>query len=122
MKADPGEGTNVLVEHPEVVTRLRTEYDRWWDETLPMMVHEDVTQFDHFSFRKLYEKQFGKAATAEALQRGKETRAKKDRNKLQNSDETGLDQLRQKRKERAERKAKATSVRQTSGESRYLRS
>ena len=42
-------------------------------------MNEDTTDFNHFSFRELYEKQFGKAATAEAVQRGKELRANRNR-------------------------------------------
>ncbi len=30
IQADPGQKTNVRAEHPEVVARLASEYDRWW--------------------------------------------------------------------------------------------
>ncbi len=39
---DPYETTNVADQHPEVVARLRKAYDRWWQETLPLMVNEDA--------------------------------------------------------------------------------
>ena len=39
---DPIERYNVASEHPEVVNELRTAYDKWWEETLPFMVNENV--------------------------------------------------------------------------------
>jgi len=39
---DPYETTNVIDQHPEVVAKLRIEYDRWWAETLPLMVNKNV--------------------------------------------------------------------------------
>ena len=38
---DPYESTNVIDKHPKVVAKLRKAYDKWWAETLPMMVNED---------------------------------------------------------------------------------
>ena len=40
--ADPYEKTDVAGKHPEVVADLREAYDRWWDETMPLMVNEDA--------------------------------------------------------------------------------
>ncbi|NNJ26360.1 arylsulfatase [Alienimonas chondri] len=40
--ADPYESTDVAAEHPEVIADLRVAYDRWWDETVPLMVNEDA--------------------------------------------------------------------------------
>lgn len=42
ISADPYETTNVIDEHPNVVTKLRQAYDEWWVETLPLMVNEDA--------------------------------------------------------------------------------
>ena len=42
IKNDPYEKTNVLSEHPEVVAKLREHYDKWWEETVPLMVNEDA--------------------------------------------------------------------------------
>lgn len=38
---DPYEETDVAGQHPEVVHELRTAYDQWWKETVPLMVNED---------------------------------------------------------------------------------
>jgi len=38
---DPYEDINVIDKHPEVVAKLRKAYDKWWAETVPMMVNED---------------------------------------------------------------------------------
>ena len=35
--ADPGQQTNVAVEHPETVQRLRDDYERWWTSLEPAM-------------------------------------------------------------------------------------
>ena len=39
---DPYETKNVIEAHPGVVAELRRAYDRWWEETLPLMVNEDA--------------------------------------------------------------------------------
>lgn len=39
---DPYESTNVFDQYPEIVAELRKAYDRWWEETLPLMVNENV--------------------------------------------------------------------------------
>jgi len=55
--ADPGETTNVIEKHPEVVARMRTAYDKWWEETVPLMVNEDVPNSPTKPFWVNYEKQ-----------------------------------------------------------------
>lgn len=35
VRADPGQQRDVAVENPEVVKRLRSAYDHWWDELTP---------------------------------------------------------------------------------------
>ena len=42
LKADPGETTDVADSHPEIVTRMLTAFDTWWDEVRPLMVNEDA--------------------------------------------------------------------------------
>jgi arylsulfatase len=37
---DPHENNNVIDQHPEVVEKFRKAYDRWWAETVPLMVNE----------------------------------------------------------------------------------
>ncbi len=38
---DPGETTNVIDEHPDVVCELRNAYDGWWEGALAGMVNEE---------------------------------------------------------------------------------
>jgi arylsulfatase len=40
MQKDPGQTTNVIDQHPEVVAAMRKAYDQWWRATRPMMVNE----------------------------------------------------------------------------------
>lgn len=42
ISVDPYEDKDVASEHPEVVTALRAEYDKWWEATVPLMVNEDA--------------------------------------------------------------------------------
>lgn len=39
---DPFEKSDVSADHPEVIAELRSAYDKWWEETLPLMVNEDA--------------------------------------------------------------------------------
>ncbi len=57
IQADPGETTNVIDKYPEVVRKMRAAYDRWWAETRPLMVNEDVPLADEHPFPVLYERQ-----------------------------------------------------------------
>lgn len=38
---DPYEKVDVADQYPEVIARLRKGYDKWWAETVPLMVNED---------------------------------------------------------------------------------
>ena len=70
LKADPGETTNVIAQHPEVVAQLRATYDQWWTEVQPLLVNENVTDIPNINpFQKLYYQQFGGSPTAAALKR-----------------------------------------------------
>jgi arylsulfatase A-like enzyme len=42
IEADPGESTNVIDRHPDVVKAMRAAYDAWWAETVPLLVNEDA--------------------------------------------------------------------------------
>lgn len=42
LSADPGETTNVVAAHPEVVAAMRGAYDRWWASILPTLSNEDA--------------------------------------------------------------------------------
>lgn len=54
---DPYESTNVIDKHPEVVKKLRKAYDKWWAETLPLMVNEDRPYAKDHPQEVRYEKQ-----------------------------------------------------------------
>jgi arylsulfatase len=59
LKDDPGETTNVIDKHPDVVAQLRGAYDAWWDEVQPLLVNEDAIGPKINPFKELYWKQFG---------------------------------------------------------------
>lgn len=60
LQADPGEKTNVIDQHPDVVAELRSAYDKWWDEVLPLaQQNENVVPPKVNPFKELYWKQFG---------------------------------------------------------------
>lgn len=70
LKNDPGEKTNVIAEHPEVVTKLRAAYEQWWTEVQPLLVNEDPANIPTINpFQELYYKQFGGSPTPAALKR-----------------------------------------------------
>ena len=70
LKADPGETKNVIAEHPDVVSKLRADYDRWWMDVQPLLVNENVTGIPSINpFQELYYKQFGGSPTPEDLKR-----------------------------------------------------
>jgi arylsulfatase len=57
INADPGETTNIIDQHPDVVKTMRAAYDKWWNETRPLMVNEAVPNSPTKPFWVLYEKQ-----------------------------------------------------------------
>jgi len=61
VQADPGETTNVLDEHPEVVADMRRAYDAWWHEARAGMVNEDAVGPPVNPFKARYWQQFGSA-------------------------------------------------------------
>jgi arylsulfatase len=69
LKADPGETTNVIAQHPEVVASLRTAYDQWWEAVQPLLVNENVKAPKMNPLKELYWKQFGGGPTPEMLKR-----------------------------------------------------
>lgn len=56
---DRGEKTDVAAQFPEVVEKLRKSYDRWWAETLPLMINEGLPKVKAADqpFAKRYEEQ-----------------------------------------------------------------
>jgi arylsulfatase A-like enzyme len=70
LKADPGESTNIISDHPEVAKKLRAAYDQWWTDVQPLLVNEapiDVPKIN--PFQALYYKQFGGSPTPADLKR-----------------------------------------------------
>jgi arylsulfatase len=59
IQADPGETTNVIVGHPQVVAAMRAAYDQWWDEILPALENESAVGPKVNPFKERYWKQFG---------------------------------------------------------------
>ena len=59
LQADPGEKTNVIEQHPQVVQELRKAYDQWWQEVQPRFVNEDALGPAINPFQELYYQQFG---------------------------------------------------------------
>jgi arylsulfatase len=58
--ADPGEKVDLAEKHPDVVKKLDTEYDAWWESLPPYLVNEDAIAPRENPFKELYWKQFGK--------------------------------------------------------------
>ncbi len=69
LEKDPGEQTNVIDEHPEVVAQMRAAYDQWWSEVLPAMVNEDAVGPKINPFKALYYEQFGGEPSEALLKR-----------------------------------------------------
>lgn len=59
LRSDPGETTNVIDQHPEVVAAMRAAYDQWWQEILPCLENENVLGPKVNPFKELYWRQFG---------------------------------------------------------------
>jgi arylsulfatase len=59
LAADPGEKTNVIDQHPEIVKELKGQFDQWWTEVTPLLVNEDAVGPTQNPFKVLYWQQFG---------------------------------------------------------------
>ncbi|MCA9168110.1 MAG: arylsulfatase [Planctomycetales bacterium] len=57
MQADPAQTTNVIEQHPDVVEKMRTAYDTWWQATVPLMVNENVPMSATRPFHEAYRTQ-----------------------------------------------------------------
>ncbi len=57
ISVDPYEKVDVAEDHPEVIAAFRKAYDKWWAETLPLMVNEDAPYAPHQPQAVRYEKQ-----------------------------------------------------------------
>ena len=59
LKNDPSQKTNIINEHPQIVSRMRAAYDEWWSEILPALENENAVGPRENPFKELYWKQFG---------------------------------------------------------------
>jgi len=57
MVKDPGQKTNVIDQHPDVVQDMREFYQDWWQQTLPLMVNEDARMSPTRPFWVEYDRQ-----------------------------------------------------------------
>jgi arylsulfatase len=57
MQKDPGQTTNIIEQHPELVAQMRAAYEAFWRETRPLMVNEDVPMSPTRPFHELYRQQ-----------------------------------------------------------------
>jgi arylsulfatase len=64
LQSDPGQKTDVSAAHPDVVARLREDYEAWWRDVLPRLENEDAVGPKVNPYKEWYEKQFGPGATA----------------------------------------------------------
>ncbi len=59
ISTDPSEAKNIADANPEVVKKLKSSIDQWWESVVPLLVNEDVTGPKINPFKELYWKQFG---------------------------------------------------------------
>jgi arylsulfatase A-like enzyme len=57
MQEDPGQTTNVIDQHPDLVDQMRGVYDAWWKQTRPMMVNESAPMSPIRPFHEWYHQQ-----------------------------------------------------------------
>lgn len=69
LKNDPGQTRNVAAQHPDVATRLREEYAKWWNDVLPRLENEDAVGPRVNPFKERYWKQFGGVPDEESLKK-----------------------------------------------------
>lgn len=59
LRDDPGQSKNVIEDHPEIVARLRAEYETWWTSVLPSLVNENAVGPEVNPYKEWYWRQFG---------------------------------------------------------------
>ncbi|MEO6181780.1 MAG: arylsulfatase [Verrucomicrobiota bacterium] len=59
LKTDPGEKQNVIMDYPKVVKKMRSVYNRWWNEILPALENENAIGPKVNPFKERYWKQYG---------------------------------------------------------------
>jgi arylsulfatase len=69
LKTDPGETTNIIADHPDVVTSLRATYEQWWADVQPHLVNENAIGPTINPFKAMYWKKFGGGPTEADMKR-----------------------------------------------------
>ena len=59
LRHDPGEAKNVIADFPDVVQKLRSAYDLWWESIPPCLENETAVGPKVNPFHELYLQQFG---------------------------------------------------------------
>jgi arylsulfatase A-like enzyme len=59
LKTDSGETRNIFGDHPEIVARLRGDYESWWTSILPCLENEEAVGPKINPYKERYWKQFG---------------------------------------------------------------
>lgn len=59
LQTDPGQANNVLSEHAVEGEKLRSAYDKWWQDIQPDLVNEEAVGPKVNAFKERYWKQFG---------------------------------------------------------------
>lgn len=62
---DPYEADDVAKDHPEVIAKIQKEYDKWWAETVPLMVNEDAPFAKEHPATLMYNKQLKSGGIAD---------------------------------------------------------
>lgn len=57
MLKDPGQKTDIAAENPDIVKKMRAAYDKFWEESRPLMVNETAPMSPTQPFRVEYQKQ-----------------------------------------------------------------
>jgi arylsulfatase len=65
MESDPEQKNNVIEQHPEIISQMRSAYDAWWKETRPMMVNETAPMSKTRPFHELYNAQLANGGILE---------------------------------------------------------
>jgi arylsulfatase len=60
IKKDPGEKVNLVAERPEVFRALKSAYDAWWRETMPLLVNENAVGPAEMPYHVRFRAQVGK--------------------------------------------------------------
>ena len=54
---DPGQQNNIIKKKPEIVAKLATQFDRWWERVQPHLVNEQVDAPEENPFKVLFREQ-----------------------------------------------------------------